>query len=61
MIVGEDLLIGIIWGRPESMYVDSGVGGRLELNLSISIYLVLWEYIYTEYASTFYLSNEVSF
>jgi len=41
MIMGEDLLIGIVGGRPGSMYVDRGIGAQLELNLSIGIYLVL--------------------
>jgi len=41
MIMWKDLLIGIVRGRPGSRYVDRGVGGRLELNLSIGIYLVL--------------------
>jgi len=39
--MGEDLLIGIVGDRPGTMYVDRGVGGRFELNLSIGIYLVL--------------------
>ena len=40
MIVGEDLLISMIGGRPKSVYVDRGIRGRLKFNLSIGIYLV---------------------